>query len=240
MLRVNAKTLDEAYIKASKELNVSIVDLDIEIVQNASSGFLGMFSKDAIIEVYLKGEKQTAPKIRNEKTAIVKKEEIEIPGSSQRDDSRVKYEIKEGINKLLDASCFNVELVELRICENEAYIKLDGEDVALLIGKEGYRYKALSYALHNWIKIKYNLNISLEIAEFLKNQEEMILKYLIGIKERVDTNKKAQTKPLDGILVKIALEELRKTYPQKYVAIRTLKDGRKIVIVNEFRKSTHN
>jgi spoIIIJ-associated protein len=240
MLRVNAKTLDEAYIKASKELNVSIVDLDIEIVQNASSGFLGMFSKDAIIEVSKKGEKKDEIKsVKIEKsTQIVKK--LKRVESISKDDNRVKYEIKEGINKLLDASCFNVELVELRICENEVYIKLDGEDVALLIGKEGYRYKALSYALHNWIKIKYNLNISLEIAEFLKNQEEMILKYLIGIKERVETNGKAQTKPLDGILVKIALEELRKTYPQKYVAIRTLKDGRKIVIVNEFRKSNHN
>ena len=237
MLRVSAKTLDEAYIKASKELNVSIVDLDIEIVQNASSGFLGMFSKDAVIEVYLKGEKQKISKIKNEPVSTIKKEEIE-EGDSNQIENRVKYEIKEGINKLLDASCFNVELVELRIDGDDLYIKIDGEDVALLIGKEGYRYKALSYALHNWIKIKYNLNISLEIAEFLKNQKEMIGKYLIDIKERVDTNSKAQTKPLDGILVKIALEELRKTYPDKYVAIRTLKDGRKIVIVNEFRKAT--
>lgn len=238
MLRVSAKTLDEAYIKASKELNVSIIDLDIEIVQNASSGFLGMFSKDAVIEVYLKGEKQKAPKIKNKPVSTIKKEVIE-EDSNQKDENRIKYEIKEGINKLLDASCFNVELVELKIDGDDLYIKIDGEDVALLIGKEGYRYKALSYALHNWIKIKYNLNISLEIAEFLKNQKEMIEKYLIGIKERVDTNSKAQTKPLDGILVKIALEELRKTYPDKYVAIRTLKDGRKIVIVNEFRKATH-
>ncbi len=240
MLKVSAKTLDEAYIKASKELNISIVDLDIEIVQNASSGFLGMFSKDAVIEVYLKGEQKDKKVLEPKSEPITEvKKEIKAKGNTLKDENRVKYEIKEGINKLLDASCFNVELVELRINGDEVYIKLDGEDVALLIGKEGYRYKALSYALHNWIKIKYNLNISLEIAEFFKNQEEMILKYLVGIKERVDTNSKAQTKPLDGILVKIALEELRKTYPQKYVAIRTLRDGRKIVIVNEFRKTNH-
>ena len=64
----------------------------------------------------------------------------------------------------------------------------------------------------------------------------MIHKYLIGIKEKIDNNGKAQTKPLDGILVKIALQELREVYPEKYVAIRTLRDGRKIVIVNEFKK----
>jgi len=225
MIEITAKTLEEAYTKASTELNASIVDLDIEIVQNASSGFLGMFSKPAIINVSTKGAPKNNPQPKKEEESKASKET-----------NKIKYEIKEGVNKILDASCFNVDLVELRVDDEEVYIKLDGEDVALMIGKEGYRYKALSYMLHNWIKIKYNLNISLEIAEFLKNQEEMIHKYLIGIKEKIDNNGKAQTKPLDGILVKIALEELRSVYPEKYVAIRTLRDGRKIVIVNEFKR----
>ena len=225
MIEITAKTLEEAYTKASTELNASIVDLDIEIVQNASSGFLGMFSKPAIINVSTKGA---------QKNKLQPKKEEESRDSKET--NKIKYEIKEGVNRILDASCFNVDLVELRVDDEEVYIKLDGEDVALMIGKEGYRYKALSYLLHNWIKIKYNLNISLEIAEFLKNQEEMIHKYLIGIKEKIDNNGKAQTKPLDGILVKIALGELRSVYPEKYVAIRTLRDGRKIVIVNEFKR----
>jgi spoIIIJ-associated protein len=105
-----------------------------------------------------------------------------------------------------------------------------------LIGKEGYRYKAFSYLLHNWIKIKYKKNIILEISEFLKNQKAMIDNYLVEIKRRVEENGKAQTKPLDGILVKLALENLREAYPNKYVAIKTIKDNRKIIVVNEFKK----
>ena len=243
MIEITAKTLEEAYTKASSELKSSIVDLDIEIVQNASSGFLGMFSKPAIINVGIKGADRSKSEplkdIAKSKSKKVSKKEEPVTKEVNKDlkeINKIKYEIKEGVNKLLDASCFNVDLVELRVDDQEVYIKLDGEDVALMIGKEGYRYKALSYILHNWIKIKYNLNISLEIAEFLKNQEEMIHKYLIGIKEKIDTNGKAQTKPLDGILVKIALSELRDVYPEKYVAIRTLRDGRKIVIVNEFKR----
>lgn len=239
MIEITAKTLEEAYTKASSELNASIVDLDIEIIQNASSGFLGMFSKPVIINASIKGAPKVA-QVRKSDTKVVKSEiaakrRLE-DSKDEKETNKIKYEIKEGINKLLDASCFNVNLVELRVDNEDVYIKLDGEDVALMIGKEGYRYKALSYILHNWIKIKYDLNISLEIAEFLKNQEEMIHKYLIGIKEKIDNNGKAQTKPLDGILVKIALGELRSTYPEKYVAIRTLRDGRKIVIINEFKR----
>ncbi len=245
MIEITANTLEEAYTKASSELNASIVDLDIEIIQNESSGFLGMFAKPAIITASIKGapKVKTPTKTNNIKTvkseAAIKKEtnqKIQKNIANEKETNKIKYEIKEGVNKLLDASCFNVNLVELRVDDEDVYIKLDGEDVALMIGKEGYRYKALSYILHNWIKIKYDLNISLEIAEFLKNQEEMIQKYLIGIKEKIDNNGKAQTKPLDGILVKIALGELRSVYPEKYVAIRTLRDGRKIVIVNEFKR----
>ena len=242
MIEITAKTLEDAYTQASHELNASIIDLDIEIVQNPSNGFLGMFSKPAIIIAGIKGAPKSTPKSIKSERKVVKKEANSKTQSTKevkeesKETNKIKYEIKEGLNRLLDASCFNVDLVELRVDEEEVYIKLDGEDVALMIGKEGYRYKALSYILHNWIKIKYNLNISLEISEFLKNQEEMIHKYLIGIKEKVDLNGKAQTKPLDGILVKIALGELRLVYPEKYVAIRTLRDGRKIVIVNEFKR----
>jgi spoIIIJ-associated protein len=231
MIEIKAKTLEEAYQKASEELGVSIVELDIDVVQIPSSGFLGLFSKDAIIKVYTKGEKRE----------IVKKEQKTEPkttNSSSKEQNKIKYEIKEGINKLLDASCFNTELTELRVDENEVYIKIDGEDVALMIGKEGYRYKALSYILHNWIKIKYNLNIKLEIADFLKNQEEMIDNYIEGLKEKIESGSRAQTKPLDGILVKIALIKLRELYPDKYVAIKTLKNRRKIIVVQEFRKGT--
>ncbi len=216
MIRITADSLEEAYTKASSELNHSVVDLDIEVLQAPSKGLFGLFKKPAIISAIVKGSNKTPQTTLN---PILK-------------------EIEEGIQDLLTNSCFNIALTDLKIEEETVHIKLDGEDAALMIGKEGYRYKALSYILHNWIKIKYNKNISLEIAEFLKNQTIMIEEYLNSIKERIDESGKAQTKPLDGILVKLALEKLRASYPDKYVAIRTIRDGRKIVIVNEYRKDT--
>ncbi len=89
--------------------------------------------------------------------------------------------------------------------------------------------------LYNWLNVKYNLAIRLEIAEFLKNQEAMIEQYLNGVIERVQNTGRAQTKPLDGVLVKIALEKLREKFPQKYVGIKSGNDG-KFVVVNDFFK----
>ena len=230
---VTAPTLDEAYKKASSELNCSIVELDIEVVQHPSSGFLGMFKKEAIIKIKLQKD-QTKPK---QKRAFKKKTAQKNDVINSSEVAKIEQDISSGISLMLENSCYELDLERVEIEDGVVNIKIDGKDAALMIGKEGYRYKALSYILHNWIKLKYNLSISLEIAEFLKNQKENVLGYLEGIKERVAQNGRAQTKPLDGILVKIALEELRRVYPEKYVAIKTLRDGRKVVVVNEHRSS---
>lgn len=111
---------------------------------------------------------------------------------------------------------------------------MDGEDSALLIGKEGYRYKAISYMIFNWINHKYDLMLRLEIAEFLKNQEEMIANYLLPTIETVKTNGKAQTKPLDGVLAYIALKQLREEFPNKYVSFRLNNNGERYIIINDF------
>jgi len=219
-LRVSASTFEEAYIKASKEFNCSIVELDIRVIQNPSKGFLGMFSKEAIIEVEHKDKN-----VKHQ----VQKDDLNI------DENSIAGEISTGISNLLRSSCYKLDVVKVEVQKGIASIYIDGEDAALMIGKEGYRYKALSYILHNWIKIKYKLSISLEIAQFLENQKKGIRNYLIGIKEKVSENGRAQTKPLDGILVKIALEDLRAEYPDMYVAMKSLRDGRKIVVVNKSR-----
>ena len=44
MIKVEAATLQEAYSKAASELSCSVVDLDINVIQNGSSGFLGLFN----------------------------------------------------------------------------------------------------------------------------------------------------------------------------------------------------
>ena len=155
--------------------------------------------------------------------------------------SEVASEIKEDIDKLFKNICFEID--EIKVCEHDEktiLVEFTGKDAALLIGKEGYRYKALSYLLYNWINAKYQLQLRLEIAEFLKNQEEMICKYLEGVNENINRDGRAQTKILDGVLVQIALRELRGSYPDKYVAIRSTRDGAKFIIVNSFNNSNTN
>jgi spoIIIJ-associated protein len=142
--------------------------------------------------------------------------------------------IENQLKDLLDKSCFDIDVVEVDVVDNTALIFIDGEDAALLIGKEGYRYNALSYMIFNWLHTKYELFIKLEIAEFLTTQQEMIRNYIKPVIENVEKNGKGKTRFLDGILVQIALEQLRERFPDKYVAVKTGREGKKFVVINEF------
>jgi len=204
-MRIEAKTLEEAYEKAAEILNCSVADIDAQIIQYPSKGFFGLFAKNAIIEV---------------------EESLDI--------DKVKDKIKEELENLFEKSCFNVDVVEVsKYDEDTIFIKIDGEDAALLIGKDGYRYNALNYILYNAIHQKYGFKVRLEIAEFIKNQKEKLKEYLDNfIETKIKTQGFGKTRPLDGILSFLALEILRKKLPNKYIVIR-VKNGERFVVVGE-------
>lgn len=380
-MRIEAANLQEAFQKAAQELNCSVTELDIKILQNPSAGFLGFFKKTAIIEAVKEGaaskevkkthqngrengqkengaekkkefkkkenlseeqnhrndkkknhknrhenhknqaaksndsisnaskleESQPQAKAQSKEKEVHKKEQPkkesgksildhsiidtfnkndfydseEKAGSSENLDSqavgseanlkqvapnlakkensdtrqtraqsaqkqkeqklradidKALPEIKQGVEKLFGGNFFAIDKIDVSKFDDETVlVELDGEDAALLIGKEGYRYKAISYLLYNWISSKYGLAVRLEIAQFLQNQEAAIEQYLKGVFERVEETGKAKTKPLDGVLVKIALEKLREKFPDKYVSVKSSGDGQ-FVVVNDFIK----
>jgi spoIIIJ-associated protein len=290
MIRIESKTLEAAYSQAAEKLACSVTQLHVEIIQHPSSGFLGLFTKSAIIVAVRKNESnaEAAPlekksiKPKEEIAAVYEKplnktaeEEPAIPlrrilndtilpesfvtGQDEEDEQNdyiedaiegmfddedeerfdnmeeIALEVKEQINALFAQTCFDLNEIEVTVYDdNTLMMDFNGPDAALLIGKEGYRYKALSYMIFNWLNAKYGLQLRLEIAEFLKNQEESITRYLVGVCESIDRDGRAQTKILDGVLVQIALKQLRDQYPDKYVAIRSTRDGAKFIIVNGY------
>ena len=194
--------------------------------------------KDEIVDTFFSSKEDSAPSTDNTnevKSEIVFDDDRDTPENRER-----SIEIERKIQNLMKVACFEIDTIEVDVFNGIAHIFIDGEDAALLIGKEGYRYNALSYMFFNWINAQYDLYIKLEIAEFIQAQEEMIDNYLKPIAEHIIEHGKGKTKPLDGILVQIALEKLRAMFPNKYIAIKTGKDGKKFIIINDFntRKRT--
>ena len=105
-----------------------------------------------------------------------------------------------------------------------------------MIGKNGYRYKALSYLLFSWIYPKYNLFVRLEIDKFLKNQQQMIKKHLKSFIERIKDVGYGSTQPLDGVLIHLGIEYLREIFPKKMIVIKNDKYGNRFIKVSDFKK----
>jgi len=219
---VNKKTKQEKVKNISEEI---AVEKETPVEKSFKNEIA--LKEEQIVDDFFTDEKRNVEIVESE--AVTFEDDRDTPENRER-----SIEIERKLQGLMKAGCFEIDTVEVDVFNGIAHIFIDGDDAALLIGKEGYRYNALSYMLFNWINAEYDLYIKLEIAEFIQAQEKMIDSYLKPIAEHIKEHGRGKTKPLDGILVQIALEKLRAMFPNKYIAIKTGKDAKKFIIINDF------
>ncbi len=258
-IEIKAKTLEEALIQASIALNCPIINLQYEVIQTPSKGFLNIGKKEAIIlasvkesvkEVKEESVKETNTKENHQNNIEEKKQKLETetpqeekitpkpPKKNPKEESHSGdklHEIKQELKDLFSHLPYKINKVEVSLYEpGVLLIDIDGEDSALLIGEKGYRYKALSYLLFNWIHPAYGYSIRLEISTFLQNQEKVMEAQLQSVIMTVHEVGKGQMKAPDGVLTYIALKKLRKAFPNKYVSIKTNLNDEKYIVINDF------
>ncbi len=258
-IEIKAKTLEEALIQASIALNCPIINLQYEVIQTPSKGFLNIGKKEAIIlagvkesvkEVKEESVKETNTKENHQNNIEEKKQNSETetpqeekitpkpPKKNLKEESHngdKLHEIKQELKDLFSHLPYKINKVEVSLYEpGVLLIDIDGEDSALLIGEKGYRYKALSYLLFNWIHPAYGYSIRLEISTFLQNQEKVMDTQLQSTIMTVHEVGKGQMKAPDGVLTYIALKKLRKAFPNKYVSIKTNLNDEKYIVINDF------
>ncbi|WP_033736564.1 Jag N-terminal domain-containing protein [Helicobacter pylori] len=257
-IEIKAKTLEEALIQASIALNCPIINLQYEVIQTPSKGFLNIGKKEAII---LAGVKESVKEVKEESVKETHTKEIHQSAGDKKQKLETKtpqeetitpkpskknlkeeshngdklHEIKQELKDLFSHLPYKINKVEVSLYEpGVLLIDIDGEDSALLIGEKGYRYKALSYLLFNWIHPAYGYNIHLEISTFLQNQEKVMEVQLQSTIMTVHEVGKGQMKAPDGVLTYIALKKLRKAFPNKYVSIKTNLNDEKYIVINDF------
>lgn len=257
-IEIKAKTLEEALIQASIALNCPIINLQYEVIQTPSKGFLSIGKKEAII---LAGVKESVKEVKEESVKETNTKEIHQSAEEKKQNLKIEtpqeeiitpkppkknlkeeshngdklHEIKQELKDLFSHLPYKINKVEVSLYEpGVLLIDIDGEDSALLIGEKGYRYKALSYLLFNWIHPAYGYNIRLEISTFLQNQEKVMEAQLQSTIMTVHEVGKGQMKAPDGVLIYIALKKLRKAFPNKYVSIKTNLNDEKYIVINDF------
>ena len=116
-IEVSAKTVNEAITEACQKLGVTSDRLEYEVIEEGSSGFLGIGSKPAVIK------------------AAVKEEEISV------EDIAKKF-----LNDVFAAMNMEVVMdAKYDEPENEIKIDLSGDEMGVLIGKRGQTLDSLQY-----------------------------------------------------------------------------------------------
>ena len=202
-IEVSAKTVDDAITKACIELGVSSDKLDIQVISEGSSGFLGFGSKPAVIRAGKKPEeevvvekKEVRPEKEGKEEPHVKpqqekkevKKEVSKPAKKPAEESKPEIRTEEEIAAMkktaqdfLSGVFGAMELpVEITMEYNKENGSLDidfaGEDMGILIGKRGQTLDSLQYLTSLVVnkEQKEYVRVKLDTENYRKRRKETL------------------------------------------------------------------
>lgn len=198
-IEVSAKTVDDAITKACIELGVSSDKLDIQVISEGSSGFLGFGSKPAVIRAGKKPEEEVVvekkevrpekevkeePHVKPQQEKKEVKKEVSKPAEESKPEIRTEEEIaamKKTAQDFLRGVFGAMELpVEITMEYNQENGSLDidfaGEDMGILIGKRGQTLDSLQYLTSLVVnkEQKEYVRVKLDTENYRKRRKETL------------------------------------------------------------------
>lgn len=146
----SAKTVDDAITAACQDFFVTSDKLDYEVLEEGSSGFLGIGAKPAVIKARVKEEKEIVKETVKEPVKEVLKEEKtfakETAKISNVDAKEVEEAAKKFLGEVFDAMEMEV-IVDAKYNDADKTLDIDmrGEEIGILIGKRGQTLDSLQY-----------------------------------------------------------------------------------------------
>ena len=146
----SAKTVDDAITAACQDFFVTSDKLDYEVLEEGSSGFLGIGAKPALIKAREKEDKVIVKESVKEPVKEVLKEEKkfvkETAKVSNVDAREVEEAAKKFLGEVFDAMEMEV-IVDAKYDDAEKALDVDmrGEEIGILIGKRGQTLDSLQY-----------------------------------------------------------------------------------------------
>jgi spoIIIJ-associated protein len=168
----NASNIEEALERASSSMGLDRSALSYEILDEGSSGFLGLGARDARIIVNLPapGEPASPPEVptvleepRPSEASLLSNEDdsfkdssFSLPGGASTPEAKIGQEdvseefleeVRAQVETTLDAMAFDGE-VSVRDDGEAIAVDIDSEDAGLLIGQKGETIDAVQYLVN--------------------------------------------------------------------------------------------
>lgn len=162
MIEVSAKTVSDAITEACQKLGVTSDKLDYQVVEEGSSGFLGIGAKPAVIKAAVK------------KSSVEEVARVFLNDVFQAMNMEVAIDIK-----------YNEE-------EKNMDIELSGNEMGVLIGKRGQTLDSLQYLTSlvvNKGKSDY-IRVKLDTEDYRRRRKETLENLARGIAYKVKKTRK--------------------------------------------------
>ena len=163
VVTVSAKTVNDAITEASIELGLVSTEIEYEVIEEGSAGFLGIGKKQAVIKAWKKEEpkKERKKEHKKDKKKKEKKEIIREAPTEVKEEAVPEIPVKE--EKLCEvadetkAACetflydvlkaMGMEVTITTSIDEDGALSLDiaGDDMGILIGKRGQTLDSLQY-----------------------------------------------------------------------------------------------
>ncbi len=213
---VSAKTVEDALTEASIELGLASTELDYEVIEKGSAGFLGIGAKQAVITAWKKVEEKPKKEkkvekkpekkvekveekpveVKEEKKVIEVSEEVEVTEKEEKL-AEVEPQTKEACEKFLKDVLKSMDMevtLTSEIDEDGALsITMEGENMGILIGKRGQTLDSLQY-LTNRVANKMQdgyVRVKLDTENYRARRKETLENLAKNIAHKVKRTKRA-------------------------------------------------
>ena len=216
-IEVRAKTIDDAITDALVQLGVTSDQLDYEVIEKGSAGFLGINRKDAVIKARKKvvvpekkevvtetvavkkpEKKQTAPVEKKESVPEKKVEKSDKKEKSEKAAAPIDYaplveNVKSFLAQVFQAMELEVEIITKVDEENRMIdVEFKGAEMGMLIGKRGQTLDSLQYLTNLAVNKQSDsyVKVKLDTEDYRKRRRETLENLARNIAYKVKRTKR--------------------------------------------------
>jgi spoIIIJ-associated protein len=213
IITVSKKTVEEAITEACIQLGLASTDVEVEVIEKGSAGFLGIGAKQAVIKAWKKQEKKENKKeVKKEAKKVVeepKQEEVKeeaIPVVEESNEevaeteeklAEVEPQTKEACEKfltdVLKTMGMEVTLISEIDEDGSLSINMEGDNMGILIGKRGQTLDSLQY-LTNRVANKMQdgyVRVKLDTENYRQRRKETLENLAKNIAHKVKRTKRS-------------------------------------------------
>ncbi len=192
-LEVKAKTIDEAIMKGLAQMDVSIDEVNIDIIEEGGKGFLGL-GRSAVVRLTRKGEEGTAaassekpavkPAAKKERPEFARKKREDQKKPAKKSETAAKTDDDEKTQAAIEF--LNGMFQKMRVdataqgkrTQDGIFLEITGDSTGVLIGPRGDTLDAIQYLTSlvvNKGKAEYIRGV-IDTENYRKKREDTLVK----------------------------------------------------------------